>query len=625
MKIKTFDNFITEAKLEYSRNSDIEDVREYVHDPEVFVYANSKMLKFAELMCSLLNKHTDLNLYINGDYGKIDGDKVIMLFDRDSDKCVCIKPWKGRTVFASLYYFKNVDDETNIADFYMSSTEIGVVELIRTFCKIISNDENVKTLGNLNEALDVNQHKIIQTPEAKYYVQQLLKVQPGQIGCNVNKTWHGDWTEELKDIIRNGVDPFDIALSLETQKKNSPYYKYFGGVDENGNKIQKMNADKCDTLLWYIAAEVGIVMIADKEVNMTDSLFDDTDDWYQRVAKMDKASAEDLIKQFDVNMKSIEEIIDDYSKFYKAKGDKKLEILSYTPQLLVIPGKGGIGKTTLVKKMLEDRGLRKNIDYILTGSTSSDAESIYNTCYDYNGKIIILDDIPQLFSGDQRQSLWKNLISGNMGEYGEPSVPARTTTTRYYDIRKFGKNMRKRYYAEAGSGATMSAAKSREMEARLRSSDPSERKKAEREQEELEMTSQNINKPMTFTFKGVIIALSNVSPAEMKKEIGSAQSWQAISTRARIIELNPPGWVLWLKDKNIILSQTEDTSIPDDCTVIPRDMVDTYINFVEATISSAGHDNFNYRISKYVGKMMRMGREWKQIVEQRSRSEEADF
>ena len=111
MKIKTFDNFITEAKLEYSRNSDIEDVEEYVHDPEIFVYANSKMLKFAELMCSILNKHTNLNLYINGEYGKIDGDKVIMLFDRDSDKCVCIKPWKGRTSFASLYYFKNVDIE----------------------------------------------------------------------------------------------------------------------------------------------------------------------------------------------------------------------------------------------------------------------------------------------------------------------------------------------------------------------------------------------------------------------------------------------------------------------------------------------------------------------------------
>lgn len=34
MKIKTFDNFITEAKLEYSRNSDIEDVSAYVHEQD---------------------------------------------------------------------------------------------------------------------------------------------------------------------------------------------------------------------------------------------------------------------------------------------------------------------------------------------------------------------------------------------------------------------------------------------------------------------------------------------------------------------------------------------------------------------------------------------------------------
>lgn len=36
MKIKTFDNFITEAKFEYSRNSDIEDVSAYVHDPGLY-------------------------------------------------------------------------------------------------------------------------------------------------------------------------------------------------------------------------------------------------------------------------------------------------------------------------------------------------------------------------------------------------------------------------------------------------------------------------------------------------------------------------------------------------------------------------------------------------------------
>ena len=622
--IKKFDEFINEARLEYRRDHDFEDMSDYIHDPEVFVYADKKLLNFSEMLCSQINKYAKLNLYVYGEFGKIDGVKVVMLMDRDSDKCVCIMPSHGRTIYASLYYFEKLEQNTDVADFYMSSETIGIVNLIKTFCDIIKSTDNIKAIAMTNEAYDyLNNRKLKVDPDSIDYVEQILKIKPGQKGGGRNKVWEGEWTQELIDEINKlsaeGKSIWDIAYDVETNKENSKYWKYFGAE-------AKMNPKKRDTLLIYLLNRSGVQLDTDKSVAVSDCVYTDEDEWYMRVAHTKNTEeAQNLIKEFDVNVKSIEEIINDYVEFYKAKGNDKLEILSYTPQLLIVPGKGGIGKTTMVKKMLESRGLRKNIDYICTGSMSSDAESIYNTCYDYNGKIIILDDIPELFAGSQRQSLWKNLISGNMGEYGEPSVAARSTTTRYYDIRKFGKNMRARYYAEAGDGATLGAAKSRELNAALKSSNPVERKKAEREQEELEMVSKNVNKPMTFTFTGVIIALSNVSPAEMKKEIGSAQSWQAISTRGRIIELNPPGWVLWLKDKNTILAQTSDTSIPDDCTIIPRDMVDEYVKYVESVISDGSHENFNYRISSYVGKMMRKHREWKQIVEQRSRSNETEF
>lgn len=615
--IKKISEFIKEAKLEYHDISADADISAYIHDPEVFVYANTRLFNFSEMMCSQINKYAKLNMYVNGQFGKINGEKCVMLFDKDSYQCVCIVPMHGRTIYASLYYFKELDGETDTADFYMSSENIGIVNLIKMFCDMIKNKDNIKSVS-LTEAYDINQRKLIVDNDSIDYVNDILKIKPGQKGKGRNKVWEGEWTEELISEIQNGVNIFDIAMDVESKKSASKYWKYFGAE-------AKMGADKRDTLLIFLARQAGISMSSDKAVALNDSIFSDEDEWYMRVAKMTKAEAESIIDQYDKNVKSINEIIGDYVKFYKAKGDDKLEILSYTPQLLIVPGKGGIGKTSTVKRMLESRGLRKNIDYICTGSMSSDAESIYNTCYDYNGKIIILDDIPELFAGSQRQSLWKNLISGNMGEYGEPSVTVRSTTTRYYDIRKFGKNNRARYYAEAGDESTMTGAKARALDAALKSADPMVRQKAEREQEELVMSSKNIVKPMTFTFKGVIIALSNVSPAEMKREIGTAQSWQAISTRARIIELNPPGWVLWLKDKGTILAQAEDSSIPDNCTIIPRNMVDRYVEYVEATISDGDHDNFNYRISSYVGKMMRMGREWEQIVEQRSRSKEEQF
>lgn len=616
MKLKRISEFITEATLEYTPK-EMSEIKDYIHDPEVFVYANQKLYDFCSMFCSQLNKYAKFNLFIDGQFGKINGEKAVLFLDKKTGACIGFVPMHGRTMYASLYYFKEFREGETKADFYMSSETIGIVKLIKMFCDMIRNQENIDSVS-LTEAYDMNQRKLIVTPSAETYVKELLTIKPGQKGNGRNKVWEGNWTDELVAEIQSGVNIFDIAMDVETYKAKSKYWKYFGAE-------ARMGADKRDTLLIYLARQAGINMRSDAAVAVNDSIYSDEDEWFERVTKMSKAEAEKIIKSYDENSKSIKEIIGDYTKFYKANGADKLEILSYTPQLLIVPGKGGIGKTSIVKRMLKDAGLRENVDFYCTGSMSSDAESIYNVCYDYNGKIIVLDDIPELFAGANRQSLWKNLISGNMGEYGKPSCPVRQTNSRYYDPKKFGIDMRARYYAEAGDESTLSGSKARALNAALKSSDPTVRRKAEKELEDMEMSSENVVKPSSFTFTGVIIALSNVSPKEMRQEIGTVQSWKAIATRARIIELNPPGWVLWLKDKSVILAQAEDQSIPDESTMIPRDMVDTYIEFVESTISDGEHDDFNYRISGYVGKLMRLGRAWKQVVEQRSRSVEEEF
>ena len=616
--IKKFDEFIAEAKLEYNRNDEFEDMSSYVHDPDVFVYANRHLLRFCQTMCSQINKYAKLNLYVNGQFGKIDGEKVVMLMDRDSDKCVCILPYHGRTVYASLYYFSDLENNNGVADFYMSSENIGIVNLIKMFCDMISDSANIEAVEHIDEAYDINQRKLIVTPKSESYAKAILAIKPGVVSGR-NKTWKAEWTQELIDMIQNGTNIFDIAMSVETQKENSPYWKYFG-------EQSRMGKDNRDTLLVYLARQAGISMSSDKVVAVSESVFSDEDEWYQRVAKMDTETAKDIEHKYDVAVRNLEEAIQDFADFYHAKGKDKLEVLKYTKQMIIVPGKGGIGKTTLTEKLLQKNGLRKNIDYVCLSSASSDAESIYNFCYDYNGKIIVFDDIPEMFgNSSQRISLWKNLISGNLGSYGHAAVAARQTSTRYYQPLKYGDDNRARYYAEAGDGATMGAAKAKALNNALKSKNPAEREKAEREQEELSRSSENFVKPSEFTFTGAIIALTNASQAQMKKDIGAPASWQAIKTRALMIELNPPGWVLWLKDKNTILAQKEDTSIPDDCTLIPRELVDEYIAFVEQTISDGKHDNFNYRISGYVGARMRKGREWQSIVLENSSSEENDF
>lgn len=616
--IKKMKEFLNEAKLEYSDIQDISDAQNFIHDPEYFVYANTKLWRFCNTMCSIINKRTNMNLYVNGQYGKIDGTKCVMFMDKNSDACICLIPHLGRTEFASLYYFKNLTSETNAADFYMSSDNVGIVNFIKTFCSMISDENMISGTHTFNEAKNINLRKLIVTPKAISYVENILKIKPGQKGKGGNKTWEGTWTEELIAEIQSGVNIYDISEDVEIKKADSKYWKYFGAE-------QKMAQDYIDTLLVYLLRKAGVNMETDKAAQAEMNVFTDEDEWFERVAHMTKAEADEIVAGYEENMESIEEVIGDFVDFYKAKGNDKLKVLKYTKQLLIVPGKGGIGKTSIVKRLLTERGLKKNLDYVALGSASSDAESIYNFCYDYNGKIIILDDVPKLFEGSQRTSLWKQMISGNLGEFGEPSVAARQTNTRYYDPKKYERNNRARYYAEAGNGVSMSAAQERSLSAALKSPNASVRAKAQREEEENTLASKVTTKPSTFTFKGVIIALTNQSPQDLKLETGGAQNWQAISTRARIVELNPPGWVLWLRDKNTILAQKDDQSIDDDAILIPRSKIDEYIKYVESVISDGAHDNFNFRITRYVGELMRKNRKWKHDVEVQSRSTETDF
>lgn len=646
IQIKKYNDFVVESNTQQNgkNSSNYENMTSYTKDPNVFVYANSKMMKFANLLCSLINKYTGFDFYVNGQYGSIDGNKVILLMDKKSDKCVGILPIGGNVDYAALYYFENFHENSNNVTFYMSSKNIGVVNLIKTFAQTINNKQNIENFVKLNESINEKlypgEEKILASNDSSdiAYVKDIFNIKPGTVGCGKNKNWNGDWLhgnnekydgdwiEELKQIMigskGNSVTPYEIANSVETLGSNSPYWKYFGG------KTKKMQSEKRDSILVRAFMECGITTDNDKQVNASNSIFTDEDKWYMYVTKQTKESAENIQQEYEKSINSIHQILSDYVDLCKAFGDDKLKILKHTPQLLIIPGKGGIGKTTIVTKTLKSLGLTENVDFVSTSSRDSSAESIYNTCYDYNGKIIIMDDVPSLFSGTARISLWKNLISGNLGEYGKPSVTSRwvsnENTTRYYDNKKYLHNMRARYYVEAGNG-TISKNKQRQIEKDLLSEDPLIRRKAQQEEEELNLVSNNVSKPASFVFNGAIVAVTNLSPSELKVEVGSTQSWKAISTRSNVIVLNPPGWVLWLKDKNTILTQRDDKTISDDQTMIPRDKIDEYIEFVEKTISDGTHDDYNFRISRYVGEMMRLNREWKQSVETKSRSVEMEF
>jgi hypothetical protein len=76
---------------------------------------------------------------------------------------------------------------------------------------------------------------------------------------------------------------------------------------------------------------------------------------------------------------------------------------------LLLTGQAGVGKTYLVTKKLEQRGLKRNEDYFkITGKTT--AAGMYMTLYQYNGKMILFDDCDSVFGDDNAVNVLKGAL-----------------------------------------------------------------------------------------------------------------------------------------------------------------------------------------------------------------------
>lgn len=76
---------------------------------------------------------------------------------------------------------------------------------------------------------------------------------------------------------------------------------------------------------------------------------------------------------------------------------------------LLLTGQAGVGKTYLVTKRLNERGLKRNEDYFkITGKTT--AAGMYMTLFQYNGKMILFDDCDSVFSDDNAVNVLKGAL-----------------------------------------------------------------------------------------------------------------------------------------------------------------------------------------------------------------------
>ena len=281
---------------------------------------------------------------------------------------------------------------------------------------------------------------------------------------------------------------------------------------------------------------------------------------------------------------------------------------------VLITGKGGIGKTYTLKEVLKEKHMTLNKDYVWAGSGNSTADSVYQLMYEYNGKMLVFDDSPNLFDGGYRISMWKNALQTEI-EDCLIGYPGKDSKLRVYNVRRLKGDRQRRYFTEIGRKSEEDKLEFQRKAMKkqgLKFSSYSTGKIVSEEgwgKEEIDLAMQKIEDmweeekantlpamPNEFIFKGVVVIISNYERERFIEEVGRG-NWDAISSRFRNFDISPKAQALWIVMKEKILKEYNDTSIPDMQCCIPRDMVEVFIEEVETLLAdpSGAYQSLNWR------------------------------
>ena len=315
-----------------------------------------------------------------------------------------------------------------------------------------------------------------------------------------------------------------------------------------------------------------------------------------------KQSIEEDTEEYEKSLKQIYKTTSAFCRYVKTNCQYKIPTRG-----LLITGIGGVGKSKNVKKALEDKNMVKDKDFFDMSSCSTAAQSLYKKFYDFNGKLLIFDDSANLFDSEYKQSMWKRAFdpdedNNTIGLSREVTGNNKTTYS------PTGKTRYERYFLEVG------------VISEKEKNDFFTKKKKELvrkytdEKGYLELSDSDINKmvadawdqnqetreplmPNMFKYKGTVVIISNNTREQFIKEVG-AGNWGAITDRFKCVDLHPEPESVWAVIKKILLEQKEmpEKDLPSEMCMIPRDMIDEFIDEVEKLLKQPQYRLMTFRI-----------------------------
>ena len=344
---------------------------------------------------------------------------------------------------------------------------------------------------------------------------------------------------------------------------------------------------------------------------------EEVDEFETRRAEMEarhEAEIEEDTRRYEKAMGRINSIAKVMCNYVKQNGKLDKDDKSIMSRRgILITGKGGIGKSHSIQTALEEKKMIINRDYVWVASGNSTADNVYKLMYDFNGKILVFDDSPNLFDGDYRISMWKNALQTDLDKC-RVGYPGKESKLSVYDVRRLKGDRQKKYFTEIGRKSLDDKDEFYKKEMKRYgikfsgySGKPVPTASSELSQEEVDDIMIKLDErwkdeeantkpamPNEFIFTGLVIIISNLSRERFIQEVGQG-NWDAISSRFTNFDISPMAEALWRVMKKRILNDYNDKTIDDENCIIPRDMVEEFIEEVELLIPNKDYQSINWR------------------------------
>lgn len=609
--IKTFKDFDDELKGQKIYEAEvIDDVREENEDvfkeedvvvPEM-ISDNKFLLKISKIVLKKLDAAGFGEFGVHPTIVTIDDVPGVYFYNYDNPEMniVICRNVNGKHV----YLFKEfVMGGKNTADLVLSTTKLGfsdiIAQMISYFtpnaieegliCEWVEgsfnySEKDVEKVANL--PVDIRQMivNLLKDDSANGVSKKIFNNNTVEPFATLYGAIEGIYGRVNQSNVRKVVDMFDRALNKKTDHEE--VLNVLNDVKFSGKTA--------------ISSASGISAMVDDEM-------EEFSEAYKKRVEQDTA-------EYESSMDRIYEMAVAMCRYVKQNGDLDDDDLSALPKrAMIITGKGGIGKSESIRRALNDEGMVEDRDFYNMTSGSTAVQALFKKLYDYNGKLLIFDDSGELFNSTYKLNMWKHALDPDVEnadiELSRAAVGDKTGGNMYVPA---GKSRQERYFLEVGHSSTEEKTKfykkrfdEMEKDYRDKTGDRSALTTSQRnefyENIDLEWNKHEEEKeplmPNKFKYKGVVVIISNDTRDAFKKEVGVG-NWNAIVDRMRSFDLHPMAESIWAVIKKILLKQRDTSAevLPDKMCMIPRDIVDEFIEEVERLLEMPQYREMTFRI-----------------------------